>query len=70
MGVSFIIASYNCKPYIEECFNSIFNQTYRGDIEIIVCDDCSKDGTGDVLQKSDDAGKTVFVKYQTESSAS
>lgn len=64
MGVSFIIASYNCKPYIEECFNSIFNQTYRGDIEIIVCDDCSKDGTRDVLQKYADEGKIVFLRMR------
>lgn len=69
MGVSFIIASYNCKPYIEECFNSIFNQTYRGDIEIIVCDDCSKDGTRDVLQKYADEGKIVFLKNEMNSGA-
>lgn len=64
MGVSFIIASYNCKPYIEECLNSIYSQTYKGEIEIIICDDCSTDGTRDLLQQYSDDGKIVYLKNE------
>ncbi len=64
MGVSFIIASYNCKPYIQECLQSIQNQTYKGDIEIIVCDDCSTDGTTELLQQYADEGRIVLLKNE------
>lgn len=68
-GVSFIIASYNCKPYVEECFNSIFNQTYKGNIEIVVCDDCSTDGTQELLQYYADQGKIVLIKNEENQGA-
>lgn len=63
-GISFIIASYNCKPYIDECLQSVFNQSYKGDIEIIVCDDCSTDGTAEILEQYADEGKIVFIKNE------
>jgi len=69
MGVSFIIASYNCKPYIAECLQSIQYQTYQGDVEIIVCDDCSTDGTADLLQQYADEGRIVFIKNEKNSGA-
>lgn len=62
MGVSFIIASYNCKRYLDECLNSIYAQTFKGEVEIIVCDDCSTDGTSDLLQKYSEEGKIVYLK--------
>lgn len=68
-GVSFIIASFNCKPYIDECLQSIQKQTYKGRIEIIVCDDCSTDGTAGVLQKFANEGQIVFLKNEKNSGA-
>lgn len=62
MGVSFIIAAYNCEPYIEECLKSIRNQTFKGDVEIVVCDDCSTDGTLDLLQQYADTGQIVLIR--------
>lgn len=47
--VSVIIPSYNCERYIEECLASVLAQTFR-DIEVIVVDDASTDGTLDVLR--------------------
>lgn len=69
MGVSFIIASYNCKQYLDECLISIYNQTYKGEIEIIVCDDCSNDGSAELLQKYADEGKIVYLKNNKNSGA-
>lgn len=48
--VSVIIPTYNVEAYIEECIESILNQTYRN-YEIVICDDCSTDRTADVLEK-------------------
>lgn len=46
--VSVIIAAYNVEAYINECIESLLNQTYKN-IEIIVCDDCSTDKTLEIL---------------------
>lgn len=40
--VSIIIPVYNAEPYLEECLNSILNQTFK-EIEILCIDDCSMD---------------------------
>ena len=47
--VSVIIRAYNVEGYIFECLKSVYNQTLE-DIEIIVCDDCSTDGTLDIIK--------------------
>ena len=48
--VSVIIAAYNVEEYIAETINSVVAQTLK-DIEIIVVDDCSTDGTFDIITK-------------------
>jgi len=48
--VSVIVPSYNHEAYIEECILSIVNQTYKN-IELIVIDDGSKDGSKEILER-------------------
>lgn len=62
--VSVIVPVYNVEPFLEECLNSIVRQTYQN-IEVIVVDDGSTDGSGmlcDVFGKSD---KRVRVVHQS-----
>jgi len=47
--ISVIIPCYNNKPYLRECLDSVLNQTFS-DYEVIVVDDGSTDGTGEIIQ--------------------
>jgi glycosyltransferase involved in cell wall biosynthesis len=47
--VSIIVATYNGEKYLLEQLNSIANQTYKN-IEIIICDDASKDSTCNIIK--------------------
>jgi len=46
--ISIIIPVYNVEKYLEICLESVVNQTYK-DIEIICVNDCSTDGSLDIL---------------------
>ena len=48
--VSVVIPVYNSEKYLEECLDSILNQTYEN-IEIIAIDDGSEDSSLDILKK-------------------
>lgn len=48
--VSVVMCTYNGEKYLREQMDSILAQTYPIH-EIIVCDDCSTDGTMNILQE-------------------
>lgn len=48
--ISVIVPVYNVEKYIAECLDSLVGQTLR-DIEIICVDDCSTDGSVDIIKK-------------------
>ncbi len=48
--VSVIIPVYNAEKYVEQAVRSILNQTYQN-LEILITDDCSADGSFAILQK-------------------
>lgn len=68
--VSVIIPVYNVLPYLKESIDSVINQTYK-DIEIIIVDDGSDDGSESVCDKykKDSRIKVLHQKNQGLSSA-
>lgn len=62
-GISVIIPNYNYKQFIEGAVASIVAQDYRP-LEIIVVDDCSSDGSQDVLREMEgrDFGEGVSFR--------
>lgn len=48
--ISIIVPVYNMKNYIHRCVNSLINQTYKN-IEIILVNDGSKDGSLDIIEQ-------------------
>ncbi len=59
--VSVIIPIYNSSSYLHRCIESILKQSYR-DIEVILVDDGSTDGSGEICDKyaRDDSRVRVF----------
>lgn len=53
IDVSVIIAAYNVRDYIERAVRSALAQEHVN-VEVIVADDCSQDGTGRVVTSIDD----------------
>ncbi len=49
--LSIIIPAYNAEKSIERCLDSILDQDYHNEIEIIVVNDGSTDSTGSILNK-------------------
>ncbi|MDE6109001.1 MAG: glycosyltransferase family 2 protein [Muribaculaceae bacterium] len=48
--ISVIIPVYNVERFVEECLRSVFAQTMR-DYEVIMVDDCSTDGSMDIVHR-------------------
>ena len=63
--VSVVVAVYNSVRYLNQTLESICNQTLK-DIEIILVDDGSDDGSVDILKKYESIDQRVRVLYQTE----
>jgi len=63
--VSIIIPIYNVKPYIEECLQSVANQTMTEGIECILVDDCGTDVSMIIAQRFVDEykGRISFSVY-------
>ena len=59
--VSIVVTCYNHEKYIEQCLRSIFNQTYSN-IELIVINDGSTDGSDSVIKRA--LKEVPFEKYK------
>lgn len=57
MKVSIVIPVYNVEQYIEDCLNSVVAQTYEGEIECIIVDDCTPDNSCAIIER--------FIKQYT-----
>ncbi len=63
MKISVIIPVYNVKPYLERCVNSVLRQTYK-DLEIILVDDGSTDGSGELCDTIANSDYRIHVIHQ------
>lgn len=61
--VSVIIPVYNVKPYLQRCVQSVLHQTYK-DLEIILVDDGSTDGSGELCDQIAATDKRIIVVHQ------
>lgn len=50
MKISIITVTYNCEKTLERTMDSVFKQKYS-DLEYLIIDGCSSDGTLDIIKK-------------------
>lgn len=61
--VSVIVPIYNVEKYLEECLQSVVNQTICKRLEVLLIDDGSTDSSGEIAQNyADKYGWTYFKK--------
>ena len=63
--VSVIIPVYNVEKYLEQCIDSVLNQTYNN-LEIILIDDCSKDESFNICQNKAQIDNRIMVLQNKE----
>ena len=61
--ISIIVPVYNVEKYLEECLNSIISQTYTN-LEIILVDDGSTDGSSYICDKYSAMDPRIIVCHQ------
>jgi len=61
--ISIVIPVYNVKEYLEECLISVVNQSYSN-LEIILVDDGSKDGSTEICKKFADNDSRIKLVLQ------
>ncbi len=66
--VSICIPTYNRKEYLKEALASVFAQTYK-DYEVVVLDDGSTDGTGEIVKNTDYNVVYYWVNHIGQSAA-
>jgi glycosyltransferase involved in cell wall biosynthesis len=66
--VSIVFTSYNHCEYLRQALDSLLNQTYPN-TEIIIIDDCSTDGSQEILREYEHF-ENINLKLQTQNSGS
>lgn len=59
--ISILMPTYNVAPFVEEAVISILHQTYHK-FELIIVDDCSTDGTYEILSKLAESDRRIILE--------
>ena len=62
MEISVIMCAYNARQFLRRSIESILNQSF-GNLELLIVDDCSTDGTGAIIESY--AALDSRVRYLT-----
>ena len=68
IGVSIIIPVYNREKYLRQAIDSVLNQEFKGNIELIVSDDGSTDSSLEIAKSYDDDRIIILEKDASNTS--
>ena len=63
--VSVVVAVHNMKEHIRQCIESVLNQSLQ-ELELVLVDDVSTDGTADILREYTEKDKRVRLVWQPQ----
>ena len=66
---SIIVPVYNVEQYLENCINSVLNQSYRN-FQLILVDDGSKDSSGEICDRFAQKDSRVKVMHKQNAGVS
>ncbi len=69
MKVTVIVPTFNRRKWIGECLNSVVGQTHAN-VEVIVVDDCSTDGTVEWLRNEEEYSSVIVHQQEKNGGAS
>src|SRR5258706_4618031 len=69
MLVSVIIPNYNHEKFLRQRIETVLSQTYK-DFEVIILDDCSADGSRDIIEAYKQNPKVCSISYNKTNSGS
>ena len=61
--VSILLATYNGSRFIRRAIQSVLNQTF-GNYELIIIDDCSNDGTFEILKEFENEERVIRLRNE------
>lgn len=67
--LSIIVPVYNARAYMKDTINDLLDQTYK-DIEILLIDDGSTDGSSDICDKYAENDQRIVAIHQTNQGVS
>lgn len=67
--ISVIIPVYNIEKYLNECLDSVINQSYNN-LQIIIIDDGSTDKSGIICDEYANSDSRIIVKHKENSGVS
>ena len=64
MKISIVVLTYNSADFVTETLESVWRQSFNGDLELIVADDCSTDDTVRICQAWIDSHRNRFCSAE------
>lgn len=62
--ISVIVITYNSEAFVTDTLDSVYTQTYKGPMELIISDDCSDDATMKICRAWAETHSSAFLRIK------